>query len=130
MTGRWAAAPKYMTSGRVHHDPEPYTGTLLRWDGNDSGPYRFERPPVTEGWEIVHDPRPEFDNHNPILVAFRGHVSEPGADPDHIWDSTMEWLAHAHESDPFCVRTGIRAAHMKHAERVLSKLDALWAVTR
>lgn len=108
------------TSGKVSHDPEP-------WLSQFPGLHRFERPPVTEGWRVTHKPRPEFDNHNPILVAFR---SQPDFD---LWDMGFamfttfggykDWEKDHHYFRCFTVATDHQIAH---ARRVLTKYAAVF----
>lgn len=53
----------YFTSGKVSHDPEPWTS---QYGNRYNAPWSFG-----ERIEFTHAPRPEFDNHNPILVSLR-----------------------------------------------------------
>lgn len=94
------------TSGKVHHDPEPWRLSL-----NSGTTYRAAE---RERLDYDYDPRPEFDNHNPILATIRLTSSiEP-----------VSWL------DTPLLRGELPMAaytpeHIDHARRVLSKLAAL-----
>lgn len=97
------------TSGKVSHDPHPYI------NGYGS---RFDREALYLGGLRLtnhYAPRPEFDNHNPILAEFRKGVT---VDPERDW--TEIFLSTLPEWD---------SGEVGHARRVLSKLAALTTTT-
>jgi hypothetical protein len=98
------------TSGKTHHDPLPHIDAHgRRFEEAYTAPYRDCRQCTT-----TYDPRPEFDNHNPILSTIRECATiEPAS-----------WL------DTPLIRgelpmAAYRVEHIDHARRVLSKLAAL-----
>lgn len=106
----------------VWHGHSPYN--QMRGDTDmfrEGAPYHFER--------YIYRPRPEFDHvqhnaPNPILVEFRDNVARRGEDPywGDTWDSTMDWLDQAQQSDTSCIEMGVTTAHINHAQRVLKRL--------
>lgn len=113
----------YMTSGKHHADPEPwvFTGTSTRTSFKGA-------------WGLMQDyaPRPDFDNHNPVLVSFRQHVQD-----DHsLVEESERWLR---DMTPERITAGSLTAvvglapwslnpeHIEHARRVLQKLAAVYA---
>lgn len=58
-----------LTSGAHHADPLPYRHPD---DANgDVAGLRYSYPIRFLSGTSIHAPRPEFDNHNPVLVSFR-----------------------------------------------------------
>lgn len=110
------------TSGKTTHDPEPYVdqwGIDRNADGDPAG-YDFDV-------QFHYAPRPEFDNHNPILVAYR---RIPDID---LWDmgfamhatygGEREWERPDHYFHSFVVAS---PEQVKHARRVLTKLANIY----
>jgi hypothetical protein len=97
----------YYTSGKISHDPYP-----VRIAGRDARSKRMLWP------ADVYAPRPELDNHNPILVAYREY-DERNARVFRTWASTM----HGWSWDRFNFTP--TPEHIDHARRVLTKLAAL-----
>jgi hypothetical protein len=111
------------TSGKATHDPEPWECKLhdgARGTDTECGVF----------WPVHdrrHAPRPKFDNHNPILVAFR---SQPDID---LWDMGFamfttfggykDWEKDHHYFQCFTVATDHQIAH---ARRVLTKYAAVF----
>jgi hypothetical protein len=100
------------TSGKISHDPEPYEHQHDGCDYNGSR-YSFR---ADDGCECA--PRPEFDHHNPILVAYREY-DERNAKVFRTWASTM----HGWSWDRFNFTP--TPEQVAHARRVLEKLAAL-----
>lgn len=99
------------TSGKVSHDPLPW----LWEDGARSSGTAWEH-----AWTpSAYTPRPEFDNHNPILVAFREYMDNFGED-----DGTEAFIR-AEECASGALDAFYAPEHIDHAHRVLSKLAAL-----
>ncbi|WP_025157230.1 hypothetical protein [Leifsonia aquatica] len=107
------------TSGKGSKDPEPYVG--IPTPGGEG--IRLERPPVTEGWEVFLDPRPEYDNHNPVLVELRWDISVIG-DPRWAVKNQLDALAWGEWN------TQATWEQRQHARRVLEKLEAFYAETK
>lgn len=101
-----------LTSGKAHHDPKPWVNY-----GEDGIPNAYGRHPRYSDCSALcrYEPRPKFDNHNPILVEFRKGVT---VDPERDW--TEIFLSTLPEWD---------SGEVGHARRVLSKLAALTTTT-
>jgi hypothetical protein len=106
----------YYTSGKISHDPSPNidnaTGRRVR-----SG---FPVPGCT--WA----PRPEFDNHNPILAYLRaslGHYESFDGEEMNSAQIAADWLDHGSLGDYAPELSS--PTHINHARRVLTKLAAL-----
>lgn len=116
--GKDLGAFRGYTSGKTHRDPAPNidnaTGRRVR-----SG---FPVPGCT--WT----PRPEYDNHNPILAEIRELQAQPWHDRTSrrgraIYARYLRWV-----EDPSSNNDGElywSPEHRTHARRVLSKLAAL-----
>lgn len=91
------------TSGKISHDPEP-------WIDTEDG----ERSPDSRQYPWAdYAPRPEYDNHNPILIAFREEFAAIGMPLAlKYFDETAGPATDTPE-------------HIAHARRVLEKLAAL-----
>jgi hypothetical protein len=59
------------TSGKAHHDPKPWVNY-----GEDGIPNAYGRHPRYSDCSALcrYEPRPKFDNHNPILVELRSRA--------------------------------------------------------
>ena len=101
------------TSGKATHDPRPWLHDHHVECHENGG-----RMATNNGIGNIYDPRPEYDNHNPMLADFRSIISSRSVfTPRDLADF---WLEHWEE-----VSHGESAAHIDHAHRVLSKLAAL-----
>ncbi|WP_025157229.1 hypothetical protein [Leifsonia aquatica] len=124
------------TSGKTTHDPFPWVGE----PGHANTPNRYGFRETGEGapfWDDVRfDPRPEYDNHNPILVAFReyaaldnfGHVSHLIV--HQVREHLIVGVARAGFYEGFLAveraRQNSSAEQLEHARRVI---DPLWRFT-
>lgn len=103
------------TSGKVHHDPEPYRTrfpTLIRHRHPAWAPLAED---CIYGPGCEYAPRPEYDNHNPILVDFRREAEALGR------SYPKDWLR---VCKPWFWPDGFDT-HIAHARRVLTKLASL-----
>lgn len=104
------------TSGKTHHDPMPWiNGAQLR------GRRPFHIVGAYPHIEPVYDPRPEFDNHNPILVWLRAIWEDPNCGTH---TEILDYLL----NDPRMIdsrRSDFTPERIDHARRVLTKLAAL-----
>src|SRR4051812_20244760 len=97
------------TSGKISHDPEPYlTGGLI--DPRTKHPGHGRR---------VYAPRPEFDNHNPILVELRRCIAL-GSDQAAMVQVLRNWIVFGKAE-----KIPSSPAQTSHAWRVLTKLARL-----
>jgi hypothetical protein len=95
------------TSGKVSHDPLPWACAHGK---------RADEPWKLDREDRRYDPRPEFDNHNPILVAFRKYnTANPELDTAEGW----LWGIENGHNDP------ATPEQIDHARRVLTKLAAI-----
>lgn len=106
------------TSGKTHSDTLPW-----KWIGNTSGAFsgRCSADVPQDAQHAYHgeyDPRPEYDNHNPILVAMRQELDCYAS----AVDAAADWLHSIERGDH---DETISDDKLDHARRVLSKLAAL-----
>lgn len=99
------------TSGKVvTHDPQPWELYLHNLDMTLR--YAYQPDDIWESCEtLTYAPRPQKDNHNPILVEFREFHG--------VAEDWLEYLLSANSED------GWTRSHIDHARRVLTKLAAL-----
>lgn len=105
------------TSGKTTRDPKPWLSTATSPDLRAS-------EYLDDDWAFR--PRPEYDNHNPILVGYR-------ANPDiDLWDigfamftsfgGNRDWDERGHYFHSFTIAT---PEQVDHARRVLTRVAAL-----
>lgn len=108
-----------VTSGKHHHDPKPYVdATGFRWT------------PPTYGRDahvsLTYAPRPEFDNHNPILAEYRSRAdSLRGLEMEAAYDRAND-AAWKKAGCPEFGQDGFTewCAYEDHAWRVIERLHA------
>lgn len=120
---------QYYTSGAagVTKDPTPY----IVVSPLDNMPYRVTSEATVPVESCDFEPRPWFDNHNPIIQAFRLRKPDPQNGMDSILADTLAALDTygVTEFQRIIDRDGIDATvepgHIRHARRVLAKRQAL-----
>lgn len=97
------------TSGKISQDPFPgiYADGVRCYLNNGMGPRRNERP--------TYSPRPEYDNHNPILVWLRAIWADPEC-------GTHAQIIDYMLNDVRMIGSEFTREQRAHARRVLAKL--------
>lgn len=103
------------TSGKTTHDPEPW---LLSTGARFSETVALMFPEVGRFGLADYAPRPEFDNHNPILVWLRALWGDPNC-------GTHTEILRYMLNDVRLIGSEFTIAERDHARRVLTKLAAL-----
>lgn len=99
--------PQHMTSGKIHRDPDPWVfPDGLRWDF-----------PVFDNVELPYEPRPEYDNHDPIIASFRMLYAR--ATPEIRANAAVHYLASVRDMG---IALGMTEKQRDHARRILRRV--------
>jgi hypothetical protein len=114
-----------MTSGFFTRDQKPWvslTSEQHRVPDVDGKPDPLRR----YRWFYEFEPRPEFDNHNPLLLAFRGnlrHINDEDFAPEdrNLRGVAARWLAYLDNGDQEITDD---EATIAHARRIIARVHA------
>jgi hypothetical protein len=124
-----------LTSGAHWRDPKPWAYSKNSTDDPD-GPFGLpDRAATRVDGRMMFYPRPEFDNHNPILVVFRKDYENRLSwwDLDHF---TETWLGplgldaddgdYPTYAEIWAVMQRATPEQLDHARRVLNKMRGVF----
>lgn len=106
--------PMYMTSGLITRDPEPYIVPMHHYVGDS---YTVAYRSMSPTHDSEYAPRPEFDNHDPIIASFRGLYGR--ATPAIRANAAVHYLASVRDMG---IAIGMSKEQRDHSRRILRLL--------